>query len=458
MSSGTKLFEAKQLLHEFLDAFEPDSYSGDDACLLYDAFTEMERLAVSGKARSAKRVEESGIHKREGHKRPGSFLALRNRESAGQTTGLIDAAKALEDLPVAAQAFNQGQLSVTHVGEIASATDAHPEKEAELVDAAKDLSLPDFKARCAEVRNQTDSEADAIALYERKRAQRYWRTWIDLDGFGRIEAKLMPDALDVVRNALKPFEKLCFDEARKEGRSESHQAYSADALVAMAAAALGGVEWSTLGDDDSAAADGSTTTSTAGLKPRSGKPKPLIRIRVDLESLVRGHALPGETCEIIDGGGHLPASMVWSMLKDSILELVASKGTEIHSVVSDTRFIQKALEIALEERDRVCCVPDCDVTYPLQRDHWKTDFAKNGKTEIDNLLRVCPYHHGLKTNEGWRWEGGPGHWRFVNPKATSQKATPSGQSSGTDPPGPETKRKTSGATGSKSPPKQNRLL
>jgi len=51
---------------------------------------------------------------------------------------------------------------------------------------------------------------------------------------------------------------------------------------------------------------------------------------------------------------------------------------------------------------------------PLEIDH-RTDFAKGGPTSLDNLARLCPFHHDLKTHKHWKLEGGPGNWRFERP-------------------------------------------
>jgi hypothetical protein len=111
-------------------------------------------------------------------------------------------------------------------------------------------------------------------------------------------------------------------------------------------------------------------------------------------------------------------------------------------VVSDSRYVRKALAIALEERDPVCVVPHCTVTEPLQRDHWQVDYSKNGPTSLDNLARLCVYHHRQKTNQGWRLIGPSGQWRFEKPPGAEglpdasdpDAADPGTESRGNDPP------------------------
>jgi hypothetical protein len=88
----------------------------------------------------------------------------------------------------------------------------------------------------------------------------------------------------------------------------------------------------------------------------------------------------------------------------------------------------------------------------LERDHWRVDFGKQGPTCIDNLCRLCSWHHSQKTNHGWKLEGGPGHWRFYKPdraansdpesqvtdtpgeRETTRRATRANDPPGTDPP------------------------
>jgi hypothetical protein len=66
-------------------------------------------------------------------------------------------------------------------------------------------------------------------------------------------------------------------------------------------------------------------------------------------------------------------------------------------------------------RDRTCAVPGCPKRLGLERDHRCVDFGDDGPTELDNLVRLCPEHHDLKTHGGWRLEGKPGSWEWVAP-------------------------------------------
>jgi hypothetical protein len=45
-------------------------------------------------------------------------------------------------------------------------------------------------------------------------------------------------------------------------------------------------------------------------------------------------------------------------------------------------------------------------------------------TKLDALARLCRFHHAQKTHEGYRLEGGPGHWRWLKPDGTEVDARP----------------------------------
>jgi hypothetical protein len=51
----------------------------------------------------------------------------------------------------------------------------------------------------------------------------------------------------------------------------------------------------------------------------------------------------------------------------------------------------------------------------LETDHREVDFEDDGPTALDNLVRLCPEHHALKTYGGWRLEGSPGRWKWIAP-------------------------------------------
>jgi hypothetical protein len=468
-------------LEQLSATFDPNEYTAKDAEILTKVFARIERFGSNLRLVCARRVEKANVHQSKGHKDAGSWLAGITGDSVGRAKSELETARAIEAHPEIAQAVAQGQISRSQAAQISSAADVHPELAGDLVESARSLRYDELKKHCNDVRSSTGSSEEASERYEKMRKRRYCKMWTDDEGMGQLRAQMTPDALAALQAALAPHQKQIFQAARREDRFESQAAYDLDALIAMALASTDGsvsgsgscscgVSGNTApGDSDSVA--GNDTSGADGSKPkttkRPGRNKALIRIRVDLQALLRGYTEPGETCQIPGIDGPLPVSLVRELLGESILELVITQGTDVRTVCTDSRYIAKALAIALEERDPVCQVPDCHVSQGLERDHWRVDFVKGGPTELDNLVRLCAYHHHQKHHAGWRIDGGPGQWRWIAPddKSFPDAATESAKPAGTEPPRapgknarPNASNKRAARRKAKDPPGQGEML
>ncbi len=68
---------------------------------------------------------------------------------------------------------------------------------------------------------------------------------------------------------------------------------------------------------------------------------------------------------------------------------------------------------ALFARDRGCTFPGCTRTAAQSEVHHATDWAKGGRTDLDNLTITCGYHNTEAPQQGWRTlliDGIP-HWQ-----------------------------------------------
>jgi hypothetical protein len=416
-----RLEEMRDEARILFGSFEPRLYSGEEAIRLVEVNSELERIFAAGKLKAAIRVEETRAHEEDGHTGAASWLAEITGEPVGAALGGLETMRSASKHPLVEVALSNGEISVAQAKQIASASEASPETAASLLDAAVDMSFDQLKKRCDDVRFSSRSNAEEIDRHERIRRSRSLRTWVDHQGAGHLQAKMTSDALAVLRGSLGQFERQVLKE--NPDRDEPRAAYQADALIAMAEAALNGPASTgtpeAAGTDtagpDTAGSDKSDATDTHHTKKRRRTAAQVIlRIRVDLEALKRGYTIAGETCSI-PGIGPVPVEVARSVLGEALLELVITDGTDVSTVVTDSRTIRRALRVALEERDPTCCVPGCDTADPLEVDHYVTDFVAGGTTEAANLARLCSYHHYVKTHKGWRLEGGPGHWRFVCP-------------------------------------------
>jgi hypothetical protein len=130
--------------------------------------------------------------------------------------------------------------------------------------------------------------------------------------------------------------------------------------------------------------------------------------KVDVLVTVPVFALLGLTDEpaVLDGYGPIPASMA--------RKLVANGATSFYRVLVDPRDgapleigrtsyrLSKAMKKALQLRDGKCTFPGCNNPSPdNEADHLQA-WHHGGTTGISNLAQLCPKHHHLKHNSGWK--------------------------------------------------------
>ena len=383
-----RLTEAKATLKQVVSSLEPATLEGATATQLVEEFAAIERLAAAGKALCAKRVADSGAWRRDGDRSPARWMARTTGTSVGNALGVLETAESVTQLPATENALRSGQLSEIQAKEIVSAASASPASEPELLAAVKTESVSQLKERCATVR--TAARSDELDRYEAIRKRRYLRHFRDPDGAFHLDAVLTPDAGAVVVAALEPYTERVFHAARRQGRREPHAAYAADALVELA-------EHARSCDQESS---------------RPG-PGATVHVVVDHQALTRGSLEAGETCEI-PGIGPIPVATAKSLAGDAFLSALLTDGADIKAVCHLGRTIPSRLRTAVELRDRSCVVPGCDVRRQLEIDHIRP-VTRGGPTRLDNLARLCRWHHYLKTHRGYSLSGGPGSWSFEGP-------------------------------------------
>jgi hypothetical protein len=201
-----------------------------------------------------------------------------------------------------------------------------------------------------------------------------------------MSARLTPDEL---ARLMGEVDRRCDEmvvDAIRGGWFESVEAHRADALVDMA-----------------------RPGSAAPAGPAS-----MVHVVVDYEALVRGHTVTGERCEI-PGIGPIPVSVARRMSEDAILKVLVTKGVDVLAVAHAGYTIPAHLRTALEIRDQKCIVPRCDRRRGLENDHRNT-FNRTRVTKLEDLARLCRWHHYQKTFLGYTYRGGPGAWQWIPPE------------------------------------------
>src|ERR687898_929898 len=343
------LGELEQISHELI----PGAFDAQRAVELFNDAARAERLCTAIKARLARRVEETRVWRDSGHRSAAHWVAEATGATVGVAARTLETARALEQLPETDAAFRAGQLSDVQAAEITSAAAADPSAEAELLEAAEATSLKGLRNRARQVR--AGAEADDRAWARRLHVERRAHEWTDPDGAYRLEGRLAPDAGARFSSAWKTHIDRIFCDARRAGRREPRAAYAADALVALAT---------------------------------EGPCKPVeVRLNIDAPVIVRGHAQPGERCDIT-GIGPVPATTARALLDDALVSVLVTDGDDIKTISKAKRTIPAQLRRAAEARYPTCGVKGCANDRFLQIDH-VTPVEDHGLTEDDNLWRLC---------------------------------------------------------------------
>lgn len=377
-------------LEEAIATVDRDAVAGEDAARLTVLFARGRRLYAAAETTFALRAQRTNAWRASGAESAGEWLAAQSGTPVGEAEAVLALAGRLEGLAEVDEAFRSGALSVPQAAAIADAATCDPAAQGELLAAARTRRFRDLKGLARRIKQQARSVEDDEATTARHQAQRRAGTAVDDDGMGRLWANLPPAMLGQIRVWLDAETDNVLEAARRDGCREAIGAYRADALVnLLRRGATGG------------GADG---------RPLS----PRLLVRIDLAALQRGWVEGGEVCAI-PGVGDVPVAAVRRLLPDSLLTLVVTKGVDVTTVASAGRHVPAAVDLALRWRDPTCVVPGCERSVRLERDHWRTDYADDGPTNLDNLARLCRPHHHEKTRSGARLSGGPGRWQWHPP-------------------------------------------
>ncbi|MDR3649841.1 MAG: DUF222 domain-containing protein [Acidimicrobiales bacterium] len=400
----TVLENVRRDVTRLLAEADPDRVTTAKAAELMTLFAEIERLGAAGKVLYTRRAAEGVAWRDEGHRSAASWMAEKTQTGMGEAMAVLETAEALKSLPETTEALRRGELSGPQVKVITHAAQSDPSTEKELLQAAATRSFKGLTARAAEVRAASRSAQEEHDHARAIQRSRYLRTWADPDGAFRLDARLAPLDGGRLLSALRDEADFRFHEARKSADHEPPAAYLADALVALVAG----------------------EPAAAASKDSKHRPaRATVSIRVDAQALRRGHVTRGEICHI-PGVGPVPVAEVRRQLSDAWLKILVVDGVEVSTVCHVGRTVPAHVQSALEERDPTCVVPTCEVGHGLQNHHWDVDFVDCKTSTLDNLARVCRWHHDLITYEKWELRPGPGGWEWREP--------PGGCNFETDPP------------------------
>jgi hypothetical protein len=330
-------------------------------------------------------VDRRGAWRGAGARDMAHWLWMRYGISDWKARRWIASAHALTDLPRISRAFVNGELGIDKVIELTRF--ATPETEGNLLRWAKSVS-------CGGIRRKGDLVLGAavkdVVAADRARSLSWW--YFD-DGrrFG-LEAELPAAQGTVISKAL---ERLAETLPVMPGEDDPSRADArrADALVALCSSRI--------------ASDPDQDRAT-------------VVVHAQLDDLERGGG--GE----LEGGPTIHHETLKRLLCDARVQTVVEDQSGTVLGLGRTSREPSAWMIRqVRYRDKECRFPGCGAQRFTQAHHvvfWRD----GGRTDLDNLLLMCSFHHKLVHEYGWsvsRDTDGTVRWR--RPDGTRYRAGPS---------------------------------
>ncbi len=344
---------------------------------------------ISGAQRGLFRViveaDRRGVWRDSGARDMAHWLSIRQGISEWKARRWIAAAYALEGLPLLSEAFSRGELGIDKVVELARFATA--ETEARLIRWANGVSCACIRRKADLVSRQAIQEArDA----ERSRFLHWW--YFDEGRRFGLEAELPASQGAVVAKAL---ERLAEELPVMPGEEDAYyvDARRADALVGLCSARI--------------AEDADPDRAT-------------VVVHAQLDTLVSGRG----GCEL-EGGPVIHPETARRLLCNARVQAVIEDGAGNPLGVGRlSREPSAAMMRQLRYRDHECRFPGCGARRFTQAHHivW---WEHGGRTDLDNLVLVCTFHHKLVHEHGWavrRDEDGTARW--FRPDGTPYLAGP----------------------------------
>jgi hypothetical protein len=345
------------------------------------------------------RAETEHVWRNEGARDLAHWVSIRYGVSAWKAHRWIAAAHALEELPGISAALATGELGLDKVVELTRF--ATPSTEVGLIRWARTVSPAAVRRRAdREVRTSTQAEIDA---HEAR-----FLSWWYLDEGSRVglEAEL-PAAQGAV--VVKAIERMVerVPEMPGEEHAWSLPARRADALMALCSARLAADP-----DPDRATVIVHTKLETLASEPAESETADAAPHR-----LVSAQ---------IEGGSVIHPETVRRLLCNARVQTVVENGSsDVVGLGSVHREPPAWMARQIRYRDRECRFPGCGARAFTQAHHLRF-WRHGGRTELENLILLCSFHHRLVHELGWIVRRrSDGTYRWQRPDGTRYRAGPS---------------------------------
>ncbi|HET6152584.1 MAG TPA: DUF222 domain-containing protein [Marmoricola sp.] len=132
-------------------------------------------------------------------------------------------------------------------------------------------------------------------------------------------------------------------------------------------------------------------TRDAAPMPKAGGVPATVVVTMTLEAL-----LGAEQAATLDDGERISASEARRLAcQAGIIPVVLGGKSQPLDVGRTRRFHTEAQRMAIILRDRTCRVEGCDHPAAMSHIHHLEQWAKGGKTTVEDAITICPRHHAL---------------------------------------------------------------
>ena len=302
----------------------------------------------------------------------------------------VRVARWLVEKPLIRAAFGRGELSYSKVRALSKTEGVVREDEL--------LTLA-LTATAAQLDRIVRGYCRVLALDStRVHARRYLHMSTDEDGSVVLRGRLPAEDAAVLQKALDIARAELVERNPHEERVDSHAADTVDALTQLAESFL--------------AADAPAE--------RGGGERFQVVLHVDADSLAGDEA--AARCETEDGNPISAETARRISCDASLVTMVERRGRPV-SVGRKTRKIPAALQRALRSRDGGCRFPGCTAHHRVDAHHIR-HWARGGRTDLENLVQLCRYHHRLIHEGGFGLERRGDSLVFTTPRGYPIPASP----------------------------------
>jgi hypothetical protein len=356
------------------------STAGNDAALHHEVINVQRQVDIlhARQAELVARWDSRKVWADDGSKSCAHRYARETGLSIADAKHIVKRARMLSRMPVTADAFVSGGLSVSRVDLLIrtnqpAVREVFERDEALLLDLAQSLSFNDAARamRYWQARANEGAEEDRGKRQHDGRRAHCART---LDSTVDLQASFDPIGGEIVYDEVERLERELFEQDWAEAKAEFGDDVSVDKLKRTPAQRR---------------ADALVLMATRSASAAGGSNKPLFTVVLGQESMKR-------MCELASGTVIAPGQLVPHLFAADLERIIFDGKSRILDV-SDKRLFTGALKRAIEVRDRHCQHPSgCDVpANKCQADH-VVPYVKSRQTSQDNGQLLCATHNRAK--------------------------------------------------------------